>query len=110
MAGAAIPEECFLDWLRTHGCGHLPTFDVRSSRSRFDSKRTSDQKSSTLLLTSDSYLHHLREMLLEASPRAPGKGPRRADIEEMLRILAERKAFFETRRPHVVSLVGHARD
>ena len=45
-------------------------------------------------------------MLFEASPRTPGKGPRPSDIEEMLRILAERKAFFETRRPHIVSLIG----
>ena len=60
----------------------------------------------SLLLTSDSYLRYLREMLFEASPRTPGKGPRPSDIEEMLRILAERKAFFETRRPHIVSLIG----
>lgn len=60
----------------------------------------------SLLLTSDSYLHYLREMLLEALPRGSGKGPRPADIDEMLRILAERKAFFEKRRPHIVSLIG----
>jgi transcriptional regulator with XRE-family HTH domain len=60
----------------------------------------------SLLLTSDNYLLYLREMLLEALPRSPGKGPRPADIDEMLRILAERKAFFETRRPHIVSLIG----
>lgn len=60
----------------------------------------------SLLLTSDNYLRYFREMLLEASPRSPGKGARPAEIEEMLRILAERKAFFEKRRPHIVSLVG----
>jgi transcriptional regulator with XRE-family HTH domain len=60
----------------------------------------------SLLLTSDNYLHYLREMLLEASPRTPGKGPRPTDIDEMLGILAERKAFFEKRRPHIVSLIG----
>jgi transcriptional regulator with XRE-family HTH domain len=60
----------------------------------------------SLLLTSDNYLRHLREMLLEAAPRGGAKGPRPADIEQMLRILAERKAFFESRRPHIVSLVG----
>ena len=60
----------------------------------------------SLLLTSDNYLHHLREMLLEAAPRGGAKGPRPADIEQMLRILAERKAFFESRRPHIVSLIG----
>jgi transcriptional regulator with XRE-family HTH domain len=60
----------------------------------------------SLLLTSDSYLHYLREMLFEAVPRSADKGPRRRDIEEMLRILAERKAFFEKRHPHIVSLIG----
>ncbi|MGH8759478.1 MAG: helix-turn-helix domain-containing protein [Burkholderiales bacterium] len=60
----------------------------------------------SLLLTSDDYLPHLRAMLLEASPRSPGKGPKLADIDEMLRIMTERKAFFEKRRPHIVSLIG----
>jgi hypothetical protein len=60
----------------------------------------------SLLLTSDQYLRYLREMLREASPRSPGKGSRQVDIEEMLRILAERKAYFEKRRPHLVSLIG----
>ncbi|MCZ2498713.1 helix-turn-helix domain-containing protein [Xylophilus sp. Kf1] len=61
----------------------------------------------SLLLTSDRYLGYLREMLIEAGPRAAGgKGPRLADVERMLRILAERKAFYERRRPHIVSLIG----
>ena len=60
----------------------------------------------SLLLTSESYLDYLREMLFEASPRAPGKGPRPDEIEKMLHILAERKSFFERRRPHIVSLIG----
>lgn len=60
----------------------------------------------SLLLTSDQYLGYLRSMLLEASPRAPGKGPKVSDIEHMLSIMAERKAYFERRRPHIVSLIG----
>ncbi len=60
----------------------------------------------SLLLTSGDYLHYLRAMLLEASPRAAGKGPKAAEVNEILRILAERKAFFEQRRPHIVSLIG----
>ena len=60
----------------------------------------------SLLLTSPRYLGYLREMLLEAGPRAAGKGPKPADVEAMLGILAERKAFFEKRRPHIVSLIG----
>lgn len=45
-------------------------------------------------------------MLLEASPRGPGKGPKAADIDKMLQIMAERRAFFEKRRPQIVSLIG----
>lgn len=60
----------------------------------------------SLLLTSDDYLPYLREMLLEASPRSAGKGPKPADIDTMLQIMLERKAFFEKRKPHIVSLIG----
>ncbi|GAA4356391.1 hypothetical protein GCM10023165_49390 [Variovorax defluvii] len=60
----------------------------------------------SLLLTSDDYLPYLREMLLEASPRAAGKGPKSSDIDTMLQIILERKAFFEKRKPHIVSLIG----
>ena len=59
----------------------------------------------SLLLTSDAYLRHLRAMLLEGAPRA-GKGTQAADIEAMLLILAERRAFFEKRKPHIISLIG----
>jgi len=60
----------------------------------------------SLLLTSEDYLPYLREMLLEASPRAAGKGPKASDIDTMLQIMVERKAFFEKRKPHIVSLIG----
>jgi transcriptional regulator with XRE-family HTH domain len=60
----------------------------------------------SLLLTSDNYLGYLREMLFEALPRSPGNGPQADDIEKMLRILAERKSYFERRRPHIVCLIG----
>lgn len=66
----------------------------------------------SLLLTSDDYLHYLRTMLLEASPPLPGKsakaggGEHVAEVDEILKILQERKAFFEKRRPNIVSLIG----
>ena len=60
----------------------------------------------SLLLTSDAYLGHLREMLLEAGPGAGAQGTRLADVDKMLAILGERKASFEKRRPHIVSLIG----
>ncbi len=60
----------------------------------------------SLLLTSDSYLSYLREMLVEASPRSPATRPRLAHVDAILRILEERKRYFEKRRPHIVSLIG----
>jgi len=60
----------------------------------------------SLLLTSDAYLGHLREMLLEASPRSVGQGMRHDAIDSMLAILAERRRYFEKRRPNIVSLIG----
>jgi transcriptional regulator with XRE-family HTH domain len=59
----------------------------------------------SLLLTSDEYLTHLREMLLEASPKPHGKA-RHGEVEGMLTILAERRRFFEQRRMSIVSLIG----
>lgn len=60
----------------------------------------------SLLLTSNDYLGYLREMLLEAAPQKAGKGSKPEELEKFLQILAERKAFFEKRRPHIVSLIG----
>jgi len=60
----------------------------------------------SLLLTSDDYLPLLREMLAEASPRRDVKSPSAADIDKMLQIMEERRAFFQKRRPHIVSLIG----
>jgi len=60
----------------------------------------------SLLLTSEDYLPTLRQMLIEASPKGAGKGPTSADIDKMLQIMQERRAFFQRRRPHIVSLIG----
>lgn len=65
----------------------------------------------SLLLTSDEYLHYLREMLMESSPpmgktAKAGISSRAAEVDEILRILRERKVFFTKRRPNIVSLIG----
>lgn len=60
----------------------------------------------SLLLTSDEYLKYLGLMLSEAAPGGASRGARRADVDPMLSILAERKAYFEKRRPNILSLVG----
>jgi transcriptional regulator with XRE-family HTH domain len=58
----------------------------------------------SLLLTSDAYLGYLGLMLTEALPRT-GKGPS-PEVQQMLSIMAQRKAFFVQRKPHIVSLIG----
>lgn len=60
----------------------------------------------SLLLTSDEYLMYLREMLVEASPKSNAKGTQMQAIDHMLAIMAERKKFFEERKPNIVSLIG----
>lgn len=60
----------------------------------------------SLLLTSETYLDYLRQMIVEAAPRRKVGNHRATNVEEVLRILAERKEFFEQRRPHIVSLIG----
>ncbi|HYP85203.1 helix-turn-helix transcriptional regulator [Variovorax sp.] len=60
----------------------------------------------SVLLTSDQYLGHLRQMLVEGAPRVGGKPMPLADIDNILAIMAERKAHFERRRPHILSLIG----
>jgi len=60
----------------------------------------------SLLLTSDHYLEHMRSMLLEATPRETGGVLKQKEVDELIRLIAERKAAFEQRRPHLISLVG----
>src|SRR5690606_36832574 len=60
----------------------------------------------SMLLTSDSYLGHLRAMLLEATPHMAGAALKENEIDGMMRIFAERKKSFEKQRPHVLSFIG----
>lgn len=63
----------------------------------------------SLLLTSDAYLRHLRQMLYEGLPAtllADDAQRRHREIDQMLEVLQERRRFFEQRKPHIVSLVG----
>jgi transcriptional regulator with XRE-family HTH domain len=65
----------------------------------------------SLLLTSGDYLHYLRLMLLETLPQAvtsqeDGTVIGEKEIEQLVRILQERKTAFTQRRPGIVSLVG----
>jgi len=60
----------------------------------------------SLLLTTDNYLEHMRLMLLEASPGDAGPVLKEKEVDELIRLIAERKATFEQRKPHLISLVG----
>ena len=60
----------------------------------------------SLLLTTDDYLEHMRSMLLEATPRETGGVLKQKEVDELIRLIAERKASFEQRKPHLTSLVG----
>lgn len=60
----------------------------------------------SLLLTSDSYVEYLRTMLLEAAPGQRGRAPNTKEVDEIIRILRERKQAFEVRRIHVLCLIG----
>ncbi len=66
----------------------------------------------SLLLASDGYLAHLRQMLSEASPPPARLDPkarvrgRREEIDEIIEILRERQAAFVARHPNIVSLIG----
>ena len=58
------------------------------------------------LLTSEAYLQSLRTMLLEAVPRQTGGVFKQKEADEFMRIIAERRAWFESKRPHLVALIG----
>lgn len=60
----------------------------------------------SLLLTTDQYLEHMRAMLLEATPHETGGVLKQKEVDELIRLIAERKASFEQRKPHLTSLVG----
>ncbi|MCC8378166.1 helix-turn-helix domain-containing protein [Xenorhabdus sp. PB30.3] len=60
----------------------------------------------SLLLTSDSYLEVLTEMLKEANSNKSNAESEQRNIDSIINILIERRAYFERRKPHIISLVG----
>lgn len=60
----------------------------------------------SLLLTSDEYLDHLHDMLVEASPRSGSDAIGAREIERIIEIIAERRRFFRSQQPQVVGLIG----
>lgn len=59
----------------------------------------------SLLLASDEYLDHLRQMLLESLPNDADESLS-TEVDGILAILQERKVSFAKRRPNIVSLIG----
>ncbi|MDR3723399.1 MAG: helix-turn-helix transcriptional regulator [Terracidiphilus sp.] len=60
----------------------------------------------SFLLTTDAYRAHLRQMLIEATPEHLDPLQAQQDIDRLLEILEERKAFFHKRRVSVINLIS----
>ena len=61
----------------------------------------------SFLLTTDNYLQHLRDMLLDAAPAGAAAKTRWArQVEEIIAVFAARKLDFSIRHPGITSLIG----
>jgi transcriptional regulator with XRE-family HTH domain len=58
------------------------------------------------LLTSDSYGDHLRQMLMEGMPATAPKADFKRQVDDVLRILLERRAGVRQRQPNIASVIG----
>jgi len=60
----------------------------------------------SFLMTSDGYGEHLRHMLLEAMPTTASKAEFKRQVDDVLRILSERKMLVRQRQPSIASVIG----
>ncbi|HEX2884808.1 helix-turn-helix transcriptional regulator [Vineibacter terrae] len=60
----------------------------------------------SFMLASDAYDEHLRQMLLETMPTTASKVEFKRQVDEVLRILVERKAQVRQRQPNIASVIG----
>ncbi|WP_193001346.1 helix-turn-helix domain-containing protein [Vibrio litoralis] len=60
----------------------------------------------SLLLTSDEYLRHLPQMLLESTSRHMNSNLAEKNVEELIGLLSVRRQYFKQRKPHIISLIG----
>lgn len=60
----------------------------------------------SFILASDSYQDHLRQMLVETLPAGGPKADFMRQIDDVIRILSERKQLLRQKQPNVVSIVG----
>jgi transcriptional regulator with XRE-family HTH domain len=60
----------------------------------------------SFILATDAYNDHLRQMLIETLPATGFHADLKRQIEDVLRILAERKNFLRQKQPNIVSIIG----
>lgn len=60
----------------------------------------------SFLMTSDGYAEHLRNMLLEAMPTTASKTDFKRQVDDVLRILTERRMLVRQRQPNIASVIG----
>jgi transcriptional regulator with XRE-family HTH domain len=60
----------------------------------------------SFILATDAYNDHLRQMLIETLPATGSHADLKRQIEDVLRILAERKNFLRQKQPNIVSIIG----
>lgn len=60
----------------------------------------------SFLLTTDAYNEHLRQMLMEAMPAMASKAEFKRQVDDVLRILSERKSLVRQRQPSIASVIG----
>lgn len=60
----------------------------------------------SFLLTTDAYNEHLRQMMLETMPASAPRAEFKRQVDDVLRILVERKQSMRQRQPNVASVVG----
>lgn len=60
----------------------------------------------SFVLSSDAYNGHLRQMLIETLPANGAKADLKRQIDDVLRILSERKVLLRQKQPNIVSIIG----
>jgi len=60
----------------------------------------------SFLLTTDAYNEHLRLMMMETMPATAPRAEFKRQVDDVLRILVERKEAMRQRQPNVASVVG----
>ncbi|WP_441231574.1 helix-turn-helix domain-containing protein [Tardiphaga sp. 215_C5_N2_1] len=60
----------------------------------------------SFILASEDYNDHLRQMLIETLPANGAKADLKRQIDDVIRILSERKSLLRQKQPNVASIIG----